>query len=129
MPHPLRRVAPLLAGTLALAGTLLAQPTPTERTAAGSVLATIDSLQTALGPSRMAERLAQAKDAERDRLLARVAALWDSEFQGLSDWIGKHPEVGWKEVRAVDTLTRLLRQNGFAVESGVAGLATAFVAT
>lgn len=129
MRHALYRVAALTPAALLLAEALIAQTTPTERTAAGPVLVTIDSLQNALGPSRLADRLAQAKDSERDKLLARVTALWEAEFQGLSDWIGKHPEVGWKEVRAVDTLTRLLRKNGFAVDSGVAGLATAFVAT
>ncbi|HTL06164.1 MAG TPA: peptidase dimerization domain-containing protein [Gemmatimonadales bacterium] len=117
-----------LAGLLA-GGGLAAQTTPTERSAAGAVLATIDSLQTALGPARLGERLAQGKDTERDKLLARAGALWDAEFQALSDWIGKHPEVGWKEFRAVDTLTRVLRARGFRVDSGVAGLATAFVAT
>jgi amidohydrolase len=93
------------------------------------VLSTIDSVQTALAPARIAERLAQGKDVERDKLLARVGALWDMEFQGLSDWIGKHPEVGWTEFHAVDTLMKILRRNGFSVDSGVAKLATAFVAT
>ena len=122
----------LLAGCLAAcwaAATVSAQTTPTERTAAGRVLTTIDSLQTALGPDRMATRLAASKDAERDKLLARVGALWDGELQGLSDWIGKHPEVGWKEYLATDTLMKLLRKNGFTVDSGVAGLGTAFVGT
>ena len=114
---------------LALAGSLAAQTTPTERTAAGPVLSTIDSLQTALAPARLADRLSRAKDPERDKLLARAGALWDSELQALSDWIGKNPEVGWKEFRAVDTLVKLLRRNGFTVDTGVAGLATAFVAT
>ncbi|HEX7023460.1 MAG TPA: peptidase dimerization domain-containing protein [Gemmatimonadales bacterium] len=112
-----------------LAGTLSAQTTPTERAAAGAVLATIDSLQAALAPARIGDRLTQARDAERDRLLARAAALWDSEYQGLSDWIGRHPEVGWKEFRAVDTLVRVLRSHGFTVDTGVAGMPTAFVAT
>lgn len=127
--YPLLRLAALTASTLLLTRTLSAQTTPTERTAAGAVLATIDSLQTALGPVRMGDRLAQAKDPERDKLLARVTALWDAEFQGLSDWIGKHPEVGWKEFRAVDTLMRVLRTQGFTVDSGVAGMPTAFVAS
>ena len=118
----------LLVSPLA-ATSLPAQTTPTEKTAAGPVLRSIDSLQTALAPARLADRLAQSKDPERDKLLARAGVLWDSEFQALSDWIGKHPEVGWKEVRAVDTLLKLLRRNEFRVDSGVAGLATAFVAT
>lgn len=128
MHLPLRRLLILTASTPALAVALAAQTTPTERTAAGPVLATIDSLQTALRPSRMADRLALARDLERDKLLGRVTALWDAEYQGLSDWIGKHPEVGWKELRATDTLMRVLRASGFTVDSGVAGMPTAFVA-
>jgi amidohydrolase len=118
----------LLSAQLA-AVSLAAQTTPTERIAAGPVLKTIDSLQVALTPARLADRLSGAKDVERDKLLARTGALWDSEFQALSDWIGKHPEVGWKEFRATDTLMKLLRRNGFTVDSGIAGLATSFVAT
>lgn len=123
-----RWTAPFGVGVL-FAGPLAAQATPTEMTAAGSVLLSIDSLQRVLTPAKTAERLTRAKDLERDRLLARVGALWDSEFEELSDWIGKHPEVGWQEFRAVDTLMKVLRRNGFRVDSGVAGLATAFVAT
>jgi len=126
-PLPPPPAAWLLA-TLVLAAPLAAQTTVTERAAAGAVLKTIDSLQAALGPSRIAERLAQSKDADRDRLLARVRTLWDGGMESLSDWIGKNPEVGWKETRAVDTLMKLLRRSGFTVDSGVAGLATAFVA-
>jgi amidohydrolase len=125
---PLPRSAALAFGALFTACALAAQTTPTERTAAGPVLSTIDSLQLKLAPVRMALRLAESKDIERDRLLARVGALWDGEMQGLSDWIGKHPEVGWKEFRSVDTLVKVLRRAGFTVDSGVAGLATAFVA-
>lgn len=128
MTLSLLRLSSLVAGALLLTGPLVAQTTPTEKTAAGAVLTTIDSLQAALAPARTAERLAQAKDSERDKLLARVTALWDAEFQGLSDWIGKHPEVGWKEWGATDTLMKVLRRNGFSVDSGVAGLPTAFVA-
>ena len=112
-----------------LTSALVGQTTPTERTAAGPVLKTIDSLQQALAPARLADRLAQSKDPERDRLLARVGALWDAGLVGVSDWIGRNPEVGWKEFRAVDTLMKLLRGKGFKVDSGVAKLATAFVAT
>src|SRR6059036_492560 len=71
---------------------------------------------------------AQTTDTERDRVLARVAALWSGELQSVSDWIGHHPEVGWHEFQAVDTLTALLRRYGFRVDTGVAGMPTAFVA-
>jgi len=120
-------LALLLTAPLAVPS-LPAQTTPTERGAAGSVLKAIDSLQTALAPMSLGSRLVTAKDAERDKLLARVGTIWDSEMQALSDWIGKHPEVGWKEFRAVDTLVKVLRRNGFTVDTGSAGLPTAFVA-
>ncbi len=44
-----------------------------------------------------------------------------------TDWIGHHPEVGWHEFQAVDTLTTLLRSYGFQIDT-VAGMPTAFVA-
>jgi amidohydrolase len=49
-------------------------------------------------------------------------------MQSLSDWIGHHPEVGWHEFQAFDTLTAVLRAYGFQVDTGVAGMPTAFVA-
>ena len=107
---------------------LAAQTTPTERSAAGAVLKSIDSLQAALTPTSTGGRLVGAKDPDRDRLLARAGAIWDADMQGLADWIGKNPEVGWKEFRAVDTLVKVLRKNGFTVDTGSAGLPTAFVA-
>jgi amidohydrolase len=50
-------------------------------------------------------------------------------MQALADWIGHHPEVGWEEDQAVDTLVKVLRGAGFEVVTGVADLETAFVAT
>jgi amidohydrolase len=127
-PPALRRAA---AAALLLAGpsTLGAQTTATERTAAGSVLRDIDALEVRLAPTKLAERLATATNPDKQRLLAKTAELWDGGLQSLSDWIGKHPEVGWKEVKAVDTLTAVLKSHGFSVETGVAKLPTAFVAT
>ncbi|HEV2671234.1 MAG TPA: peptidase dimerization domain-containing protein [Gemmatimonadales bacterium] len=106
-----------------------AQTTDTEREAAASILRRIDSLEARLKPTDMAQRLASRNDAARDRVLARVAALWSTELQGVSDWIGHNPEVGWHEFKAVDTLTALLRGYGFTVDTGVAGMPTAFTAT
>lgn len=124
----MRTPASLAVLSLLVTGTLAAQTTPTERTAAGAILTTIDSLQAALAPSKTADRLAAARSPDRDRVVARAAEVWTAEMQGLSDWIGRHPEVGWKEVRATDTLMKVLRSKGFTVEPGVAKLPTAFVA-
>ena len=116
----------LLAGMLP--GTAASQTTATERAAASEVLKQIDALQQRLGPEKLAQRLTAAKAPDRDAVMARAGALWDDRMQDLSDWIGHHPEVGWKEFQAVDTLTKVLRASGFSVDTGVAGLPTAFVA-
>src|SRR2546430_10522320 len=114
---------------LLCAGLARAQTTDTEREAAAAILRQFDSLETGLKPTEPALRLATRADPARDRLLARVAAVWTGEMQGLSDWIGHHPEVGWHEFQAFDTLTAVLRAYGFTVDTGVAGLPTAFTAT
>lgn len=111
-----------------VAAPLRAQSTDIEREAAATILLQIDSLEARIKPTEMAQRLAARTDVARDRLLARVAQVWSSEMQGLSDWIGRHPEVGWHEFQAVDTLTAVLRNYGFQVDTGVAGMPTAFVA-
>ncbi len=104
------------------------QTTDIEREAAANILRRIDSLEARLKPTESAQRLASRNDPARDRVLARVATLWTGELQGVSDWIGRHPEVGWHEFQAVDTLTQLLRSYGFQIDTGVAGMPTAFVA-
>ena len=48
------------------------------------------------------------------------------ELCGLSDDIFDHPECGGDERYAVERLTTFLRDQGFTVETGIAGLATAF---
>jgi amidohydrolase len=104
------------------------QSTDIEREAAGSILRQIDSLELRLKPTETAQRLAGRSDPARDRVLAGVATYWNTQLQGVSDWIGHHPEVGWHEFAAVDTLTQLLRSYGFQIDTGVAGMQTAFVA-
>src|SRR6185295_15360977 len=83
----------------------------------------------ALDVTGTATRLAARPDATRDKMLLRVDSIWASSMQGLSDWIGHHPEVGWHEFAAVDTLTAVLKAMGFQVAMGVAGMQTAFTAT
>ena len=48
------------------------------------------------------------------------------ELCGLSDDIFDQPECGGEERYAVERLTTFLRDQGFTVETGIAGLATAF---
>src|SRR3954468_21339774 len=113
---------------LLLALALVTQATDIEREAAAGILRQIDSLEARIKPTETAQRLVTRTDAARDRTLARVGTLWTAELQGLSDWIGHHPEVGWHEFQAFDTLTTLLRSYGFQVDTGAADMATAFVA-
>jgi amidohydrolase len=123
----------LCGGLIAAAGMTLgarlawAQTTETERSAAHEVVAKIDSLQARLKPADLAKRIASKKDPDRDRVLQNVEQLWNGGLLGASDWIGQHPEVGFQEFKAVDTLTRIARSRGFTVEEGTAGLKTAFV--
>lgn len=51
------------------------------------------------------------------------------EIWGLSQRIWEHPEVALEESYASGQLTAYLEQQGFQVESGIAGMETAFVAT
>ena len=118
----------LIACFTAATGAARAQTTDTEREAAVAILKQIDSLEARLRPTETAQRLVAKAEPARDRVLARVAALWSGGLEGLSDWIGHHPEVGWHEFLAVDTLTAVLRGYGFTLDT-VAGMPTAFVAT
>lgn len=59
------------------------------------------------------------------RAEARIAAS-AGELVALSDWMAANPEPGYQEHGAVARLTAALRDGGYAVRSGVAGLATAF---
>ncbi|MGE5559443.1 MAG: M20 family metallopeptidase [Chloroflexota bacterium] len=52
-----------------------------------------------------------------------------AELIQLSDWLAAHPELGEQEFQAADRLVALLAGHGFAVERGLAGLPTSFVAT
>jgi len=106
---------------------LRAQTTDTERAAAPEVVAAVDSLEARLKPQELAKRIVGHKDADRDRILQSVEQLWNGGLQAASDWIAQHPEVGFEEFRAVDTLTKLAQAHGFTVQTGTAGLKTAFV--
>ncbi len=48
-------------------------------------------------------------------------------LSGLSDAIWDHPELAFHETFAADLLCDALRQEGFAVEEGIAGIPTAFL--
>ena len=118
-----------IVSALFIASSVHAQTTPTERAAAGPVLQQIDALQARLQPTTVAQQMVSRSDGQRERILSRVEQIWRADMVKLSDWIGRNPEVGWQEHKAVDTLTRVLKKHGFSVEKGSAGLETAFVAS
>jgi amidohydrolase len=122
-------IAFTIALSLCAAVDAAAQTTPTERAAAADVLKSIEQLQARIQPAQLATRIAGKNDAARERILERVGQIWNTSMQSLSDHIGHNPEVGWQEHAAVDTLTKVLRSLGFNVETGVAGLDVAFVAS
>lgn len=120
-----RCVVPALLLTASLLG---AQETPTQRSAARDVVQRLEALQRTIDAAGLARRLTTVANPARDAVVARARQLWETELQAMSDDITKHPEIGFEETRSVGILTDYLRQHGFTVEMGVAGLETAFVA-
>lgn len=58
-----------------------------------------------------------------------IAAFLDSiqdKLYAINDYIYQHPELGRQEYRAVEMLTGLLKEYGFALEIGLCGYDTAF---
>ena len=66
---------------------------------------------------------------EPSRLKQRVCDVIDrraGELREAADWIHAHPEIGHQEVQAAQRLCDLLRGAGVDVETGTAGMSTAF---
>jgi len=103
------------------------QETATEREAARDVLAKMSALERSLDVAGLVEKLTGPNDA-RDRVIARAKELMDKELLTMADDISTHPEIGFEEKRSVQILTDYLKQHDFDVQTGVAGLPTAFVA-
>ncbi|HLB81883.1 MAG TPA: peptidase dimerization domain-containing protein [Gemmatimonadales bacterium] len=105
-----------------------AQETPTERSAAADVIRRMKALERSLALPPLVARLTGPGDRRRDGVVARAKELMDKELLTMADDITRHPETGYKEERSVKILTDYLRAHDFDVETGVAGLKTAFVA-
>ena len=104
-----------------------AQDTPTEREAAREVLKKMAALEQSLDVPAIVTRLT-GPNAARDQVVARAKELMDKELLALADDIATHPEIGFEEKRSTGKLIDYLRQHNFSVETGTAGLSTAFVA-
>jgi amidohydrolase len=118
-----------LVSALALAAVspLVAQDTPTEKAAAKDVLRQMAALEQSIDVPALVAKIT-APSAARDAIAARAKELMDTDLLALADDITRHPEIGLKETRSVQVLADYLRSHGFDVETGVAGLPTAFVA-
>jgi len=123
----LKRFAALFSLLLITPLPLLAQDTPTEKEAARDVLKKMATLEQSLDVPALVTRLTGA-NAARDQVVARAKELMDKELLTLADDIATHPEIGFEEKRSVSKLTDYLRQHNFSIETGTAGLSTAFVA-
>src|SRR5262245_29837227 len=64
----------------------------------------------------------------KDDITKAVDGLGD-ELEALSRQIHDHPELGYQELQACAWLTDFLGKKGFKVETGIAGVPTAFRAT
>src|SRR3989449_5872695 len=87
----------------------------------------MNDLERSLALPQLVARLT-GRDARRDAVVLRAKQLMDQELLAMADDITRHPEVGYKEERSVGILTDWLKAHDFDVETGVAGLKTAFVA-
>jgi amidohydrolase len=121
------RLAALAAVAALAAPRARCQETPTERSAAADVIRRMNDLERSLALPQLVARLT-GRDARRDAVVARARELMDRELLAMADDITRHPEVGLKEERSVRVLTDYLQAHDFDVETGVAGLKTAFVA-
>ena len=104
-----------------------AQETPTERDAARGVVMKMSDLEKSLDVPTIVERLTASNPA-RDQVAARAKELMDKELIAMGDDITRHPEIGFEEYKSIAKLTDYLKEHGFEVTMGVAGLKTAFIA-
>ncbi len=72
--------------------------------------------------------LAQTTDALKDEAATSIQSGYDT-YKSIALNIWGYAELGYKEQKSTALLQNTLKSNGFTVESGVAGMPTAFVAT
>jgi aminobenzoyl-glutamate utilization protein B len=66
--------------------------------------------------------------AIKDQTLSGIQSKHDT-YKQIALQIWNYAELGYKEVQSSTLLQKMLRENGFSVEAGVAGIPTAFVAS
>jgi aminobenzoyl-glutamate utilization protein B len=118
---PLARRAVAAVPILALAASVAASLAPS---AAGAQRAATPSAADSLKYRYPTSARLEALKAEASRKVDERAKL----IQEMVDQVFSYGELGFQEIETSRYLTGLLEQNGFAVERGVAGIPTAFVA-
>ena len=83
-----------------------------------------------VGCQCMAQKNTPAKSIEvlKNESAKNIDAGYDA-YKKIALNIWDYAEVGYKEIKSSALLQNTLKENGFVVEAGVAGIATAFVAT
>lgn len=74
---------------------------------------------------------AQKKDAGsaiKEKVIAELQGQYE-KYSGIATAIWSYAEVGYKENNSTRLLQNTLKDNGFTIDTGVAGIPTAFVAT
>ena len=66
---------------------------------------------------------------EMRKVIYNEAQLIKEKLYEISDYIYNNPELGNQEYKAVEALTRFLKEHGFEIECPYAGMDTAFKAT
>lgn len=75
------------------------------------------------------KKAAVTKDDQlKTQVSTSIQASYD-QYKNMAFQIWDYAEVGYKEVKSSALLQQTLKENGFTVEAGVAGIPTAFVAT
>ncbi len=74
------------------------------------------------------KKLPTPTDNLQSQALQDIQSQYDT-YKKTALQIWDYAEVGYKEVKSSALLQQTLKENGFAIETGVAGIPTAFVAT
>ena len=67
--------------------------------------------------------------SETRKNIIRVVKALSPEMKRLATFIGKHPELAFKEFKAQEKLITFLKTHGFKIQKGVGGIQTSFLAT
>src|SRR5688572_33097091 len=88
----------------------------------------ISTLSLAISISAFAQNKSKSIDELKGESAKTIQSGYDS-YKKIALNIWEHAELGYKENKSSALLQNTLKENGFTVEAGVAGMPTAFVAS